>query len=371
MLARVKDMVEIIEGHFPLRLAEKWDNAGLQVGSLQYPVRRVLVALDMDQEVLRYAREHEADMVITHHPLLFNGLKSINYDQAAGSLIKGIVEAGITVYAAHTNLDAGERGLNQILAERIGLGNIKPLDQGRTEALYKLVVYVPSDHEKTVRCAMMEAGAGHIGKYSDCSFRVKGTGSFRPLTGSTPFIGQEGILQEVEEYRLETLLPQARLDQVLSSMLRAHPYEEAAYDIFRLERTGQVFSLGRIGQLTEAVSLKELGEQVKTRLGLRNLRIAGDMSQSIKKVAVVSGAGAGFIKTARNRGCDALVTGDLKYHEAREALDLGLAVIDAGHQGTEQIMSSYICSLLQDAARQMELQVEAISFLNQDCMVVI
>lgn len=371
MLARVKDIVQIIEEYFPVHLAEKWDNVGLQIGSMQYPVRRVLVALDMDQEVLQYAREQEADMVITHHPLLFHGIKSINYDDAMGNLIKGIIDAGITVYAAHTNLDAGERGLNQILAEKIGLNNIKPLDRGYTENLYKLVVYVPAEHEDIVRCAMMEAGAGHIGKYSDCSFRVKGTGSFRPLAGTNPFIGQEGMLQEVEEYRLETILSQSTLDQVQSSMLRAHPYEEPAYDIFRLERTGKVFSLGRTGQLAETITLKELGEQVKTELGLKNLRIAGDMNRPVRKIAVVSGAGASFIKLARNRGCDALVTGDLKYHEAKEAIDLGLAIIDAGHQGTEQIMSSYICSLLQMATRERELQAEAIAFLNSECITTI
>lgn len=371
MQARVKDIVEIVENLFPLQLAEKWDNAGLQVGSLKYSVSRVLVALDMDEEVLQYAREQKADMIITHHPLFFNPIKSINYDQATGSLLKGIIEAGITVYAAHTNLDAGERGLNQILAERLGLHDIKPLDEGHSEALYKLVVYVPIDHEPTVRQAILEAGAGHIGRYRDCSYRARGTGSFRPMAGSTPYIGQEGILQEAEEYRLETIVPQSQLENVLSKMQLAHPYEEAAYDLYRLERPGQVFSMGRIGQLDAEVSIEELCDDVKRKLGLKFLRIAGDINRSVSKIAVVSGAGASFIDKARNQGCDVLLTGDLKYHEAREAIELGIAVIDAGHQGTEQLMSGYVSNLLQDETRQKDLEVEVLALINRECIVTV
>jgi len=371
MQARVKDIADIVENLFPLQLAEKWDNTGLQIGSFKYQVSRVLVALDMDEEVLHYAREQKADMIITHHPLFFNAIKSINYDQSAGNLLKAIIEAGITVYAAHTNLDAGNRGLNQILAERIGLLDIKPLDKGHSEELYKLVVYVPIDHESTVRQAILEAGAGHIGKYQDCSFRARGTASFRPLQGSTPYIGQEGVLQEVEEYRLETILPKVQLENVLPKMLKAHPYEEAAYDLYRLERPGQVFSLGRVGKLNAGISLEELGNDVKKKLGLKFLRIAGDMKKSVSKIAVVSGAGASFINKALSQGCDVLVTGDLKYHEAREALDLGIAVIDAGHQGTEQLMSSYLSNLLKDETQKRGLNVEFISIMNRECIITI
>ncbi len=371
MQTTVRDIVKIVEDFFPVNLAEKWDNVGLQMGSLEHTARRVLVALDMDNEVLQYAIEQKADMVITHHPLFFSDIKSINYDQPAGRLLKGIIEAGITVYAAHTNLDAGERGLNQILAERISLQNIMPLDKGHSETLYKLVVYVPVDHENTVRQAIWDAGAGHIGRYQDCSFRVRGTGSFRPLAGSTPYIGQEDRLEEVEEYRLETIMPQLHLEKVLQKMLQAHPYEEPAYDVYRLERPGQVFSLGRVGRLAAELSLGEFCDDVKRQLGLKFLRIAGDINKPVSKIAVVSGAGASFIRKARSQGCDALLTGDLKYHEAREAIDLGIAVIDAGHQGTEQIMSSYLCSLLNDETRKRDLEVEVISIMNRECILTV
>ncbi len=371
MQVKVRDIVKIIESFFPVHLAESWDNVGLQIGSYGAPVSRVLVALDLDKEVLQYALDQKADMIITHHPLFFTGIKSINYEQSQGSLLKGIIEAGITVYAAHTNLDAGERGLNQILAESIGLQDIKPLDKGHSEALYKLVVYVPIGHEEAVGQAINGAGAGHLGRYADCSFRSKGTGFFRPLEGSRPFIGQEGHLEEAEECRLETVVPQPRLGKVLQEMLKAHPYEEAAYDIYLLENRGRVFSLGRTGKLAKEMSLQELCGQVKMSLGLEFLRVVGDMKHSVKKIAVVSGAGASFMSKARSQKCDVLLTGDLKYHEAKDAEALGLAVIDAGHQGTERIMADYLRDLLNEENKKQGWELEVISINGRECIITV
>jgi len=368
---KVRDIVKMMESFFPVHLAESWDNVGLQIGSYSAPVSRVLMSLDLDKEVLQYALNQRADMIITHHPLFFTGIKSINYEQSQGSLLKGIIEAGITVYAAHTNLDAGERGLNQILAERIGLQDIKPLDKGHREALYKLVVYVPIGYEEAVRQAINDAGAGHLGRYADCIFSSKGTGQFRPLEGSRPFIGQEGLLEKVEEYRLETVVPQPRLGKVLQEMLKAHPYEEPAYDIYLLENRGRVFSLGRTGKINEEMSLQELCAQVKMNLGLEFLRVVGDMNRSVKNIAVVSGAGASLISKARSKKCDVLLTGDLKYHEAKDAEALGLAVIDAGHQGTERIMENYLRDLLNEESEKLGWELEAISMNGRECIVTI
>jgi dinuclear metal center YbgI/SA1388 family protein len=368
---KVREIVKIIESFFPVYLAENWDNVGLQIGSYSAPASRVLVALDLDKEVLQYALDQKADMIITHHPFFFTGIKSINYEQYQGSLLKEIIEAGITVYAAHTNLDAGERGLNQILAERFGLRDIKPLDKGNSEALYKLVVYVPVGHEEAVRQAINGAGAGHLGQYADCSFKSKGTGIFRPLEGSRPFLGQEGFLEEVEEYRLETVVAQPRLGKVLQEMIKAHPYEEVAYDIYRLENRGKVFSLGRTGKLAQEMSLQEFCTRVKMSLGLKSLRVVGDMNRPISKIAVVSGAGASLIGKARNQKCDVLVTGDLKYHEAKDAEALGLAVIDAGHQGTERIMANYLRDLINEESKKQGLEMEAISINGRECIIII
>ncbi len=366
MTAKVKDIIGIMERHFPLHLAAKWDNAGLQIGSREQPVQTVVVALDMDQQVLQYALSQKAELIITHHPLFFKGIKAIDYNNSQGRLLQAIIAAGISVYSAHTNLDAGERGLNQILAERIGLQNIKPLDDEHSEALYKLVVYVPVSHENIVREEVLAAGAGHIGMYRDCSFKVQGTGSFRPLEGSQPFVGQQGQLAEVEEFRLETVVPQAKLKAVLDSMRQAHPYEEIAYDLYLLAREGQVFSMGRTGWLQSKITLAALCAQIKSALSLRYLRVAGDLEKSIAKAAVVSGAGASYIDKARRRGCDVLLTGDLKYHEAKDAVESGIAVIDAGHQGTEQIMSNYIQELLTEEVAQQGMNTRFLAVANRE-----
>jgi len=368
---RVSDIMEIMENYFPLHLAEKWDNVGLQIGSRRDQVHKVLVVLDVDQESLQYAREQKADMIITHHPLFFTGLKAIDYDQPAGMLVKGLMEAGIAVYAAHTNLDAGERGLNQVLAERVGLQAIEPLDQGHREALYKLVVFVPADHEPVVRQAILKAGAGHIGNYGECSFRSRGTGSFRPLPGSIPFIGQTGVQEEVDEYRLETVVPQAHLATVLQAMRQAHPYEEVAYDLYLLAQTGPVYSLGRTGSLEIEMSLEQFCQQTKAKLGLEFLRVVGDMHRLVRKIAVVSGAGASFIEKSHLLGCEVLLTGDVKYHEAKLAMDLGIAVIDAGHQGTEQIMSASLGELLRDEAQKRGWDLEIFSWLSRECIITV
>jgi len=371
MQARISDITRLMEKLFPVSLAEAWDNPGLQIGSLSAPATRVLVALDLDREVLDYARAQKADMIITHHPLIFKGLRTINLDTAMGAVVKELIEAGITVYSAHTNLDAGEKGLSQFLAEKLGLLEIKPLDSGRQENLFKLVVYVPAEQEAQVRQALLDNGAGHIGKYSDCSFRTRGIGTFRPLAGASPFIGQAGMLEETEEFRLETIIPSGVVPQALQSMLDAHPYEEVAYDLYALSNPGRVYSLGREGRLESAMSLADFCNQVKQHLGVAYLRVAGDLNKIAQKVAVVGGSGASFIDRAYARGCQVLVTGDLKYHEARQALDLGLAVIDAGHQGTEQIVCEYLCGLLAEEAGLEGLEAEFVYRLAPECIKII
>ncbi len=371
MQARISDITRLMEKMFPLSLAEAWDNPGLQIGSLSAPATRVLVTLDLDRETLGCARAQKADMIITHHPLIFTGLRTINLDTAQGIMVKELIEAGITVYSAHTNLDAGDKGLSQFLAEKLGLHDIKPLDSGKQENLFKLVVYVPALHEARVRQALMDNGAGHIGKYSDCSFRTMGIGTFRPLAGASPFIGQAGMLEETEEFRLETILPSGVVPQVLRSMQDAHPYEEVAYDLYALSNPGRVYSLGREGRLESAMSVADFCNQVKNRLGIAYLQVAGDLNRKVQKIAVVGGSGASFIDRAFARGCEVLVTGDLKYHEARQALDLGIAVIDAGHQGTEQIVCEYLCGLLTAEAGSEGLDAEFVYRLGPECIKII
>lgn len=369
MQTRVNNITTIMEKNFPLFLAESWDNCGLQLGSYNDTVENIIVALDLDKEVLEEAIRLKADMIVTHHPFFFKAIKTINYEKYPGNLIKKIIINNISVYAAHTNLDSAKKGLNQLLAERIGLKNIKILDKYKEEVLYKLVVYVPTGYENALREAINSAGAGYTGKYSNVSFRTKGTGTFKPEEGANPFSGTPGKLSEEDEYRLETVVPHAKLAAVIKKVQEVHPYEEVAYDIFRLENEGGTFSMGRIGTLDVAMKLEDFAKHIKETLGLPSLRICGDMESIVKKVAVVSGAGAGFITKASSKGCDVLLTGDLKYHEAKDAQALGINVIDAGHQGTEEIVVDYLVKFLDKECRAQGLQCRIIPVYSAPCIV--
>jgi dinuclear metal center YbgI/SA1388 family protein len=368
MMVRAKDIMNLMEEEFPLYLAESWDNSGLQVGSGDKKVGRILIALDLDSFVLKQAVEQQVDMIITHHPLFFKSVKNINYASPLGKMIKTLVSADITVYAAHTNLDAAEQGLNQALAEKLGFVDIEPLYSASKEALFKLVVYVPATHLEEVRAAICTAGAGYIGKYADCTFRTQGTGTFRPGQDTNPFIGKTGELEEVDEFRLETVIYEQDLKKVLNSMHQAHPYEEVAYDLYRLENEGRVFSLGRKGCLVEKTSLQDYAFRVKELLGVKSLRVVGDLDSMVKNVAVISGSGASLMNQVIGQNIDLLVTGDLKYHEAKDAEAAGLKVIDAGHQGTEALVVPLLVDYLTTKLTSQNLLVELTPCISPECI---
>lgn len=371
MNAKAKDIIRIMENYFPAYLAEDWDNSGLQVGSYNTAVNKLMISLDLDQEILQQAIAARVDMIITHHPLLFKPVKSINTDQPSGNIIMQLIKNNICVYAAHTNLDASDKGLNQLLAETLDLKDIGPLDKSRQESYYKLVVFVPATHINEVSKAISDAGAGYIGNYSDSTFRTEGTGTFRPQKGTHPFIGTEGDLTEVDEFRLETIVPKRLVNKVVHSMIKAHPYEEAAYDLYRLANEGQIISLGRRGKLGNPMVLKEFAADVKKRLQIDNVQVAGDLDKIISNAAVVSGAGAGFLKMITAQDIDVLVTGDVKYHEAKDAVMAGLAIIDAGHQGTEEIIVRYLKELLERQCKDLNYSIEISMGCSEKCLKII
>ncbi|HNX29192.1 MAG TPA: Nif3-like dinuclear metal center hexameric protein [Syntrophomonadaceae bacterium] len=364
-MVKVKDIIAIMEKYFPLHLAEDWDNVGLQAGSREKEVKRIVIALDLDEQMVEEALKSEADLIITHHPLFFKAIKNIDYNKPGGRLLKSIIAADLAVYSAHTNLDAAEAGMNQVLAEKLGLKNIQPLFAGSEDKLVKLAVFVPFTHLKQVREAINKAGAGHIGNYSDCSFQTAGTGTFRPLDGSKPFLGSQGILAETDEYRLETIAYEHDIERIIQAMIDAHPYEEAAYDVYPLLNRGKIYSIGRKGLWPETADLKACARQIKARLNLDTIKIAGEMGKTIRQVAVIGGSGASLIPKIITQDIDLLITGDIKYHEAQEANKFGLAVIDAGHQETEQIIVPYIKSLLMAQINHADNEIEIFTLKNE------
>lgn len=352
MSVKCQAIIEALEQWAPRSLAEDWDNVGLMLGSPAQDIERVMVALDVMPEVVEQAIAAKVDLLVVHHPVIFKPLKHLRSDQPHTALLVRLIQAGIAVYAAHTNLDCAPGGVNDVLAEQLGLQEVKLLAASGSEALYKIVVFVPHDQAAAVHTAMAEAGAGHIGQYSHCSFQTKGEGTFLPLDGAEPYIGRVGTLERVEEVRLETIVPQSGYRRVLRAMLAVHPYEEVAYDIYKLENEGQSWGLGRIGRLPAPLSFAAFCQDVKTRLGCEAVMGTGAPETQIRKVAVCGGSGASLLHKAAFAGADVLVTGDVKYHEAQAALLAGVAIVDASHFATEVPVLAAVVRFLETMALQ-------------------
>lgn len=343
----------------PKRLAETWDNVGLIIGDGSKTVKRIMICLDLPDWVLEEAIEEKVDMIITHHPLIFSGIKNINTDSCLGRKIIKLIKNEISLYSSHTNFDIAKGGLNDIFAKQLGFDSFEVIHPLNIEKLYKIVVYVPKGSENRILECFSKTGAGFIGNYSSCSFRVKGIGTFMPEEGSHPYIGNKGILEEVEEYRLETIVPEEYLNKTIKAMVKSHPYEEVAYDIYELANKGNIYGIGRLGELKEEKSLASYAKYVKENLHLSSIRYAGNPDIRIKKVALFNGSGSKYIKQAKSAGADVLITGDMQYHQTLDSLESGLAVIDAGHFGTEIAMidavAGYLKSLLDEQGYDIEI----------------
>lgn len=335
MAVKCQTVINLIENFASRKLAEEWDNPGLNIGNPSSEVGAVLIALDVDSEVVKEAIDVGAGLIISHHPLIFKPLKNLREDNPQGRLICEIIRSGINIYCAHTNLDSCREGVNDVLADLLGLQSIEVLNPDKPDIIYKLVVFVPESHTEQVREAITGAGAGWIGNYSDCTFLINGTGTFKATDGCNPFLGKPGLLEKTAEVRLETVIRQNQVNKVIRSMIKAHPYEEVAYDIYPLVNDAGRLGIGRIGTMENAMSFDELLKFVKQTLNIPVLRYGGELDQKVKKIAVCGGSGGSFIHKASFAGADVLLTGDMKYHEAQEALALGLKFIDAGHFATE------------------------------------
>ena len=339
MSIRCQSFLEKLEQWAPLHYAEEWDNPGLEVGDRNQELKKVMVALTPGEGAVQAAVEAQADLLLTHHPLIFKPMKQVNEDTATGRIVRTLIRNDIGLYCAHTNLDIAEGGVNDVLAEALKLQDVKPLADLTADVCYKLVVYVPVGYEETVRTTMCDAGAGCIGNYRNCTFQAQGTGTFLPGDNTNPFLGEAGRMEYADEYRLETIVPQAVLTAVVKAMEAAHPYEEVAYDVFRLENSGKQRGIGRVGMLQEAVTMAEFLEQVGTRLQCENLTYQGNLQKPVQRVALCGGSGISYLKAAKKAGADVYVTGDMKYHDAQLAAELGMCVVDAGHFGTEKMIT--------------------------------
>jgi len=315
----------------------------------------VLICLDPSEKALDAAVAAGAQAIVAHHPLLFRPLRSLVPADETSRILFRAVREGVAILCVHTNLDRGRNGLNDWLAARLGVAAARPLAAGGE--LLKLVVFVPAGYESQVADALFAGGAGEVGRYDRCSFRSSGTGTFRPGPGTTPFIGRAGETEAVRELRLETVLPREVAGRAVERMLKAHPYEEVAYDLIPLTNRRSDVGLGRIGRLEQALPLGEFALQVKAALGANSLRLVGDAGRRVAKVALCGGSGSSLLAEAARQGADVLVTGDVKYHEAKNAESQGIALIDGGHFATEQLMVEGLSAVLRREAEKKGLNV--------------
>lgn len=358
MFAHGQTVIQMMERLAPKALAEEWDKVGLQVGTLQKEVKKVLVTLEVTEAVVEEAVREQADLIIAHHPLIFRPLNHLITDYSQGRKLERLIKHDIAVYASHTNLDITEGGMNDWMAEALRLESVKPLQEQDAEKLFKLVVYVPVDHHERVLQAIFEAGAGWIGNYSHCSFNVEGTGTFLPQESTDPYIGQAGRLERVKEIRIETIVPDSVRKAVVQAMLKAHPYEEVAYDLYELIARGKTRGLGRVGTLPGPVTLEEFAEQVKQALNVSHVRVVGPLDRVVRKVAVLGGSGSKYVRDAIRAGADVYVSGDIDYHTAQDALADGICIIDPGHHAEvlmKEKVAQYLKQQLADAGYATEV----------------
>lgn len=344
----VRDVCRKLEEWAPAGLAYSWDRSGLSVGTPGQPVLGVLACLTVTREALARAREAGADLIVSHHPLIWDPLERLDPQDPHTRLCLDAAHGGLAVFSLHTNLDVAPGGVNHVLAQTLGLREMRPLFEAPHAGHVKLVTFVPEPHLAAVREAVSAAGAGIIGAYTHCSFSTPGTGTFLPGAGADPYSGERGVVNEEAEVRFETLVAKARLAGVLAALQAAHPYEEVAYDVVSLENVDPAVGLGARGVLDEPMTLGAFAGHVRNALGLEQLRFAGAPGNPVRSVAVLGGAGgseAGKVPA----DIDVFVTGDVKYHDALSALERGLAVVDAGHAGTERGIVEVIASYLRAA----------------------
>jgi dinuclear metal center YbgI/SA1388 family protein len=355
-MVRVGDVARIIEEHYPLAYAVAGDNCGLQIGSLDDPVRSICIALDPSPAALTKAASRGADLLVTHHPLFFEPLKILDTGEYVGAAACDAARRGIAVYAAHTNLDAAPGGIADSLAALAGIADPQPFPPSAGAPDCKVSVFVPAAHFGEVHRAMSAAGAGSIGSYDQCAFASRGEGYFRGLEGSRPAVGRKGRLERIAEIRLEMTVPEKKLERVTSAMMEVHPYEEPAYDVYPL-RGSRRGGLGRVGECGGR-RLSALAGSLARRLGA-HARLSGARRRTAVRAAVVPGSGGSLLRKAAGAGADTMITGEIRYHQALEADHLGVAVIELGHDSSElpavDLLASTLRSALRDGKKKIKL----------------
>ncbi len=316
-----------------------------------------MVSLDAGEDAIDAAIGKGCQLLLTHHPLILQPQKSIDLAKPSGLLLAKAIRHSLNIVSLHTNFDIASGGINDLLAERLGLVSSAPLTAEHVEHFVKLAVFVPKGHEEKVMEALFRF-SGFMGNYSECSFLTPGTGTFMPHSGARPFIGSIGAREYVEETKIEVLIREPDVDAAMAALTAVHPYEEPAVDLFHLANRGPREGLGRVGEIPCSISLRDLAARIKDEFSLEGLRYVGEGERLIRKISLCGGSGASLLKQAHRLGADVLVTGDVKYHDARDAMGLGLGLIDMGHFASEILMVNGLI-------KRLETEMQARGFMAE------
>jgi dinuclear metal center YbgI/SA1388 family protein len=341
---KLKQILSAFDDHAPFSLQEDYDNSGIQFGDPESEVTRGLVCIDITEEIVEEAIEKKCDLIISHHPLIFKGIKKLTGRHYTERVLIEAIRSHINMISVHTNLDSVIAGVNMKLAQKIGLKDLMVL-QARKGLLKKLVTFCPTDHAEKVRAAIFKAGAGVIGEYDCCSFNLDGKGSFRAGDTADPFVGEKGQIHYESEVRIETILPAWIENRVVSAMIDAHPYEEVAFDVYPLDNSFNKVGPGMIGNLSKPLSEKDFLNMIKEELGAPFLRHSEFTGKEIQKVAVCGGSGSFLRDHAMAAGADAFVTADIKYHDFFDVKNKML-MVDAGHYESEQFTKEILYEIV-------------------------
>lgn len=330
----IKDVCVYLESIAPLALQESYDNSGLIVGNENNPVTGILITLDSTEAVIQEAIDKNCNLVIAHHPIVFSGLKKITGKNYIERTVIKAIQHDVAIYAAHTNMDNIAGGVNEMIAQKLELENVRVLAP-KGSSLKKLVTYCPLEKADAVREALFHAGAGHIGNYDSCSFNLEGTGTFRASAMAQPYVGEIGALHTEKEIRIETVYPFYLEKSILSALFKAHPYEEVAYDIYVLDNKNALVGSGAIGELKAAMPIQDFLKMIKNVFHAGAIRYTRPVTDMVKTIAVCGGSGSFLLSDAIKSGADVFVTADFKYHQFFDAEDK-IVIADTGHFENEQ-----------------------------------
>jgi dinuclear metal center YbgI/SA1388 family protein len=342
----IATIVEELMHLAPLPLAADWDNVGLLLGDRAAPVERVMTCLTVTPESAAEAIESGVQLIVTHHPILFRAVKRLTADSAEGTMLLALIRAGVAVYSSHTAYDDTHDGINETLARQLGLQGVSPLRRREGVRQCKVVVFVPDSDLNKVSDAIFAAGAGQIGQYSQCSFRLVGTGTFFGSESTNPTVGQKGKREEVSEWRLECVCPESSVETVVRAMRQAHSYEEPAFDVYPL-RPSSTTGIGRVGSLPVAVPLEQVARHVKQLLRCGPLQVVGDSARAVQRIAIVCGAGGELMADAIRAKADVFLTGEMRFHDYLAAQVQNLALCLPGHYATERLAMEQLAEQLQ------------------------